>query len=63
MVSMSLIVMIYLLSRRLSDAVGGNGEQGRQRKNENQNDVLNVVLCDKPELGTTIGATDPDDVR
>src|SRR5580704_8890105 len=63
MVSMSLIVMIYLLLRRLSDTVSRNGEQGRQRKTENQNDLLNVVLCDKPEIRTTVGATDPDDVR
>ena len=54
MVSMGLIDMNYLLLRR---------EQGRQWKTENQNDLLNVVLCDKPEFTTAAGATARDNVR
>jgi hypothetical protein len=60
---MSLTGMIYLLLRPLIDTVSRNGEQGRQRKTENQKDLLNVVLCDKPEIRTAAGATDRDDVR
>jgi hypothetical protein len=62
-VRISLTGMIYLLLRRLSDTVSRNGEQGRQWKTENQNDLLNVVLCDKPEIRTAAAATDRDDLR
>jgi hypothetical protein len=62
-VRISLTGMIYLLLRRLSDTVSRNGQQGRQWKTENQNDLLNVVLCNKPEIMTAAGATDRDDVR
>jgi hypothetical protein len=53
--------MIYLLLRLPSGTVNRNREQGRQRKTENQNELLNVVSCAKPVIGTTAGATDRDD--
>jgi hypothetical protein len=62
-VSTGLTGMIHLLLRRPSDTVSRNGEQGRQRKTENQSDLFNVVLCDKPEIATAAGATDREGVR
>ena len=60
---MSLIDIIDLLLRRLGDTVGRNGEQGRKWKTENQNDLLSVVLCNKPQIRTAAGAMARDDVR
>jgi hypothetical protein len=47
MVSISLVDMIYLLLRRLSDILGRNGERGRQRKAENPKLLVAKLLLQK----------------